>query len=253
MSLSILRRLFVAVVFFSGFTFFVGCLPPVTEVPVNYEKGTKNYFSPSVKQETPTKYAIAIMDSNCGSKVVYSTVDPSFCSALDSAIGEILNKKGFAIKGPYKSIKDMTYIDKSGSYLALTVDHELALSTVVTDTSIHYVYTTKTGTYTLGGKISLQFVEPLTGEVALAKSVTVPISKRDFIEQLTSDLGVVERMVTKGDFNEPLTDTTGKAYTEVYNEIYAKAVEGLIKTISREELLSLEKELLKLKERKAYN
>jgi neuraminyllactose-binding hemagglutinin len=221
-----------------------------TEIPVKTERGVINYAQPQIKQEAATKYAIAIVGGNFD-KITYSY--PSYAGELSSALAkaflDILNKKGFSIKGPYPTMYDMTYLDKQQSYLAMTpqIDSFIITETIA-DIVNHEYYASQKSTYAISGEIFIKIFEPITGEALINKRINfsnLKVSKRFFKEWQTNYSGGASSIAY-------LTDNSQKAVADLFNDFFVKAVNKIADDISREELLTLEKRVMELKSRKRY-
>jgi len=88
---------------------------------------------------------------------------------------ELLNARGYTVKGPFKSRDEMTYSDKEGSDLILVPDMDMTVRNAVTPKGRgllniwHLV-----GTIETQGQLNLSLIEPLSAEKMWTKNVALP-------------------------------------------------------------------------------
>lgn len=263
--------------------FFSGC---GTKIPVKREVGQANYKTLDIPKEPSTGKAIAIvstainipevmqkLNSQAGGNpfmaammakmqtTSYNPYQGLDVNALQRALGrvftEILSKRGFTTKGPYKTFDDMTYTDKKDTYLAVVPVLDLTLETKPTSQESEDLYYSEKGVMMLGGEFYLKVMEPLTQQVLMNKriSLTDMNLQKPYIYQTQtrqSTGSMTDDLIAKASVPDQLIDNTDKVRTELLTEFYDKAVEKLNAYLSREELLSYQKDVTKLKDLKRF-
>lgn len=190
---------------------------------------------------------------------------------MDGTFQELINAKGFSVRGPWKSLNEIAYVDKTGSELVLVPHFDFQVQ--VTMTNVRQVplenkgglgsmfgggfsgtSTDKNAGSTAGptesacdvvlstaGKVEFKAIEPVTREQLWFKSVDVDAAKQTFGAQ-------------RGDVCD------GKGWTAEVKNAWAKAHEAVFQTSMRaldqyltsEELLTYKDTIVDLKERKRY-
>jgi hypothetical protein len=245
-SISVKSVFIKATLLFIVFASFIGCAARHT-IPVKRESGVINYVAPQIKQEPKTKYAIAIVSED------FDRLTSKYASGLSSALAktflDILNKKGFAIKGTYQTIYDMTCLDKQQSYLAMTpVISAFNIVEINANITQREFYGSKKAEYSISGEMFIKIFEPHTEETLINKRINLSdfkLSKR-FVEEWQTNFNSEASKVAR------LTNNENKARADLLNEFFVKAVNKIARDISQEELLSFERQINELKKQKRY-
>lgn len=177
-------------------------------------------------------------------------------SALQNTFNEIISKRGFRTT-TFSSSDDMTYTDKKSSYLASTPKLNLNIMKKTTKHECDGGFCTEEGVIQISGEMNVSFIEPLTQQAFLNKRINLSdlnISK-SYIKQAdhpgSGGSGIVGLIsaVAKPDVYQ---DNTDKALVDALNEFYKKSSEKIAAFISREELLSFERDINNVKEIKRF-
>lgn len=282
-----LNRRFLLALLTIGFAglFFSGCASK-TVIPVKKEVGQANYKTLDITKEPSTGKTIAIVETAINipevmqklntqmstnpfmaamaanmQQVSYNPYQELDVNALKKALGrvftEILSNKGFATKGPYKTFDDITYTDKKDTYLAIIPILDLAIETKTTSVKPEQWYYTEEGVMMLGGEFYLKVMEPLTQQVLMNKRISLTDMNLQkpymFQKQNIFTTGsMTDDLIAKASLPDQLIDNTDKVRTELLTEFYNQAVEKLNTYLSREELLSYQKDVKKLKDLKRF-
>lgn len=177
--------------------------------------------------------------------------------ALQTAIQEILIKKGFTLKGPYETFDDITYQDKKKIYLTLIPEINLDIKKVVEENKCNNLYCSEKGKLYFGGDVTVTLIEPLTRQVFMKKRIN--LSDANIVEPYTYQYQINNRnkdlitdLVSKATAPKELIDSRDKAMAEGINRFYKYAVSKLNKYLDREELLSFEKDVEQVKHLKRF-
>ena len=165
---------------------------------------------------------------------------------------ELLNAKGFTVRGPFKTRDEMTYPDKEGSDLVLIPDLELQINDLVSPNEeglIFTVYRLK-GRVSVGGRLNLSLMEPLSGEKMWTKSIDMP-TKNVIIA--TKKTWPKDQMPTRGPngyvyllaVDERVNSEVGKAVEDSYREI----MDATWKYLDPKELALIKEQCKKLREK----
>ncbi len=264
---------------------FNGCS---TKIQVDKKVGTLNLKSTKLKQEKSDSHIIAIISPKLYleekkdlqqnqppiGKLVYQmnnfykqngyNVNNAFTvyikqleKALASSVSEIISAKGFKLKGPYPVLDDITYQDKKVSYLAFVPKVDFEIFKKTTMTKQHRLYNIEKGVIQVGGSLTISMLEPMTGQVFVKRRIN--LSDFNIQEPYTYEYqttmggdGLIGTALDKGTAPEKLLDTTDIALTKAINIFYAKTIEKINKYLDKEEILSFEKDILKLKGLKRF-
>lgn len=177
-------------------------------------------------------------------------------SALQNTFNEIISKRGFRTT-TFSSSDDMTYTDKKSSYLASTPKLNLNIMKKTTKNECKSGFCTEEGVIQISGEMNVSFIEPLTQQAFLNKRINL------------SDLNISKSYIKQGDDPRPQAagigslisaaakpaayqDNTDKALVDALNEFYKKSSEKIAAFISREELLSFERDINNVRESKRF-
>lgn len=187
-------------------------------------------------------------------------------SSMDASFNEIVINKGFKLSGPYQTFDDITYGDKKTSYLALTPDVDVYIDQkrVNFECVASKNYCEDIGTVQIGGSLTIKLIEPMTKQTFLSKRINLSeISKpRDYVKRtyykgpqqglLASAVGAAIDAATDDGVVKPLVDNTDKVLADALNEFYANAMQKVDTYLSREEILSFEEDVTKVKNLKRF-
>lgn len=269
-------------------TLFSGCS---TKLQTQRDIGTLNLKSVELEKLSSTKHVIAIVSPNiAANSVVAQTQSQASQSplammlmqrtgnmnvsynfntafsqsyakrlnkALGSSISEIISAKGFKLKGPYGVFDDMTYQDKKKVYLAFVPKVDFTIENKVINTKRNRLYTHTDGVIQIGGSLIVSMIEPMTGQVFIKRRINLSdfnIQEPYVYERQTSNGsgGLIGTALDKGSAPEKLIDTTDLALTKAINRFYAKTIPKINSYLDKEEILSFEKDILKLKGLKRF-
>lgn len=268
-------------------TLFSGCS---TTLQVKRDVGTLNLQSKELKQLETTKHVIAIVSPVIASNSATNTQNQTAQSplammmmqrmrnanvnynfntafsksyserlnkALENSISEIITSKGFKLKGPFGVFDDMTYQDKKKIYLAFIPKIDFTVENKVINTKRHRLYTHVDGVIQIGGSVTISMIEPMTGQVFVKRRINLSdlnIQEPYIYEKQTSrgGDGIVGMALDKGTAPDILKDTTDVALTNAINKFYAKTIDKINLYLDKEEILSFEKDILKLKGLKRF-
>lgn len=187
-------------------------------------------------------------------------------SSMVNTFNEIVISKGFTISGPYDSFDDITFGDKKTSYLALVPNIEVYIDQKRINAACvqSQNYCEDVGTIQIGGSLNIKLVEPLTGQTFLSKRVNLSDlnQSREYVRRvhqagpqkgllLTAMDAAVDAAVGPAQ-QKPLIDNTDKVLVDALNEFYAGAMAKVDSYLSREEILSFESDVEKVKELKRF-
>jgi hypothetical protein len=184
------------------------------------------------------------------SELEFSAVDryhehyeTSLQSAMQSGLNEIISKRGFTTKGPFKSFEAIPFADKKSLYLA--VIPKLFLNIVQQSNSHSCINSicTDAGRISLSGDLLIRFVDPLTEQTLR----TMPIDLNDFgirksyVHQYPQEthLAVRRGLMYNNKESTSLIDDANKELVDAINEFYAASMAKIDKLITAENLLSI--------------
>lgn len=158
----------------------------------------------------------------------------------------MLIAKGFNLKGTYSSYDEMVFTDKKDVQLLISLEIVPDI-TVVSGGWVRGMSTNKQeiwayrGVVTLGGKINIWGVEPMSNEKVYVKSIVIPT-----VENISLD--------SKGYYLNAL-DAAKRLYNpmgDAYLQIYTNIIEKINVQLDPQEMLTLKKEIKELKAKKGY-
>ena len=177
-----------------------------------------------------------------GGYTLYTKLQESFQADID----EMLIAKGFNLKGTYSSYDEMVFTDKKDVQLLISLEIVPNI-TVVSGGWVRGISANKQeiwayrGVVTLGGKINIWGVEPMSNEKVYVKSIVIPT-----VENIQLD--------SKGYYLNAL-DAAKRLYNpmgDAYLEIYTNIIEKINVQLDPQEMLTLKKEIKELKAKKGY-
>lgn len=269
-------------------TLFSGCS---TKLQTKRDIGTLNLKSEKLEQLASTKHVIAVvspviaansaaaqaqnqapqsalammMMQRMGNASVSYNFNNAFSQsyakrlnkALESSVSEIIASKGFKLKGPYGVFDDMTYQDKKKIYLAFVPKIDFSIENKITNTKRNRLYTHVDGVIQIGGSVIVSMIEPMTGQVFVKRRINLSdfnIQEPYVYERQTRQggQGLIGTALDKGSAPDMLKDTTDVALTKAINKFYGKTIAKINSYLDKEEILSFEKDILKLKGLKRF-
>ncbi|MBI1424728.1 MAG: hypothetical protein GC149_14885 [Gammaproteobacteria bacterium] len=168
-------------------------------------------------------------------------------TAMQSALAEMISKRGFTVTGPFKSSEEIPYTDKKHLYLIILPRLNLDIEQRPTTKScIHSICTDK-GVITLGGSLLLRFIEPLSEQTLLTKRIdlTEPGISKNYIHQYpqVTRKAVMQGLMYSDNELNSLIDDADKQLVDALNEFYRAAMTKTDALISAKELLSHQDDL----------
>jgi len=216
-------------------------------------------------QSQAPQTALAMMMQRMGNASVNYNFNSAFSQsyakrlnkALESSVSEIIASKGFKLKGPYGVFDDMTYQDKKKIYLAFVPKIDFSIENKVTNTKRNRLYTHIDGVIQIGGSVIVSMIEPMTGQVFVKRRINLSdfnIQEPYVYERQTRQggQGLIGTALDKGSAPDMLKDTTDVALTKAINKFYTKTIAKINLYLDKEEILSFEEDILKLKGLKRF-
>ncbi len=169
----------------------LGC---ATTKPVQQVYQPKFQYTPPAAAATGSAgVAFAIINARFSKDEEWTKQPPfvTFSRNLSADFQELLNARGYTVRGPFGSADEMTFPDKKGSDLALQPTLELSVATVSKGVE-EKVSLLGSNTFvahfdvTVDGRVTLAVTEPLSGERMWFKSVAVPATTVHYDAPLAS-------------------------------------------------------------------
>jgi neuraminyllactose-binding hemagglutinin len=185
-----------------------------------------------------------------------SSYVPRLATAISNGFGEILSKRGFNVKGPYGTFDDMTFGEKREIFLVSNSNISIDVDKKSTRFGCDKGYCTDEGEFQVTGELTLQLIEPLTGQTVMTKRINLSdfqISKA-YLKQVKapSEPGAMEAILNMTSRPARLVDNTDKVLVEAVNEFYTRAMAKIDLFLSRDEIMSHDKEVAELKNLKRF-
>ena len=177
--------------------------------------------------------------------------------AMMNTIQDMVSSKGFKTKGPFASFDDIPFGDKKDIYLVAMPSIKIYFDQKRNSQACKGMVCTDNGQFTIGGELIYKMVEPLTGQSLMTKRVNLNEFSitRDYVKEYQvrdqSD-GLLGMVLDKAANPESLQDNTDRAMTEALNEFFTKSMSKIDTLVSREELVSFEKDVSQLKGLKRF-
>jgi hypothetical protein len=220
-----------------------GCVVKPQQPPV---AANFSYAIPSIASPTKNSMSIAVLaPPKSGWLNTRADLAPVFTSFLDATkvdLERVVVAKGFTSSGMYPSLDEMTYSQKEKSSLILipTVSMEVV---------------TQRGTLgspsqaTVSGVVRLEFLEPMSKEKVLIKSISLtPITKPVEVALLRRADGKLE----VGPNGQAVSDITRNSAVELLNVFYAAAFDKIWAQLDSRELLVAKGDANKIKAKTNY-
>lgn len=203
----------------------------------------------AAQQSVPRPYA----------NTAFQEYQPRLRMAMQGSIEEMLSNRGFKAKGPFATLDDISYIDKKGLYLVSLPKITLFFDERITrqECKNRGLLCTVEGNFTVTGELMYRLIEPLTGQALLTKRIDLSglnISKayrKEFQARNTSN-GLDGALIDKAVAPDVLRDNSDRVLVEATNEFYQMAMAKIDNLLSREEMLSFEKDIEQLKSIKRF-
>lgn len=139
------------------------------------------YTPPATAAPGSAGVAFAVINARFSKEEGWTKEQPfvTFSRNLSADFNEILNARGYTVRGPFGSTEEMTFPDKKGSDLALQPTLELNVASVSrgVQEKVNLISANSyvaTFDVTVDGRVTLAITEPLSGERMWFKSVVVP-------------------------------------------------------------------------------
>src|SRR2546422_761436 len=137
--------------------------------------------------------AFAVINARFSKDEAWTKEQPfvTFSRNLSADFQELMNARGYTVRGPFGSTEEMTFPDKKGSDLALQPTLELNLATVSKGVE-EKISILGSNSYvahfdcTVDGRVTLAITEPLSGERMWFKSVVVPATTVHYASPIAS-------------------------------------------------------------------
>ena len=239
----------------------------------------------AAKEGTPTDITIGVLAASyktglglAGSLSERSAaLSTDLQNALSRDVESMLVAKGFRVPGQFASLDQMTFPQKDKTTMVLVPTISLSVVTQPGITSLIYWRSNRpsgppktepmkifrgkvmlggdkyeeSGQFTLRGSIDLQLLEPLTGQLLWTKGVPVSESSKGWTryywnEGFTDNKGNV---VCTEEHPVPGYDERDAALTTLLADAYRATLTQLSKYLSREEIVHLNADATKLKDR----
>ncbi len=183
-------------------------------------------------------------------------------TALRDSNLSLISALGFATMGPFRNFDEMTYPQKQSAFLASVPTLNFTIDNKIGNVSCTALVCTIEGTIQVSGEMLVRYVEPLTGQALLNKRIDLSefsISKSYIKEGRRppppGETGVTMALangISNAMGRKAMQDNSDRVLTEAINEFFAKAMKKVETFTSREELLAMERDVLKLKQIKRF-
>lgn len=157
----------------------IGCASTATLKQPAYVP-TFKFTPPATAAPGSAGVAFALVNPRYTKNEAWTTRPPftTFAGNMSADFQEMLNARGFTVRGPFAAVEEMTFPDKKGA--DLTIQPTLELSVALLQTRIEEKINLLTAnTYvahlncTVDGRVTFAVTEPLSGERMWFKSVPV--------------------------------------------------------------------------------
>jgi len=163
-------------------------------------------------------------------------------AAMQSALAEMISKRGFTATGPFKSSDEIPYTDKKHIYLIILPRLNLNITQHSTKKSCMQSICTDAGIITLSGNLVIRFIEPLTEQTLLTKQIDIsgPGISKHYVHQYPHEThkAVRQGLMYSDRVTNSLVDDADKQLVDAINEFYQDVMSKMDKIISADELLS---------------
>jgi neuraminyllactose-binding hemagglutinin len=187
-----------------------------------------------------------------------STYMKRLASAMGTTFTEMLSQRGFNIKGPYTSFDEMTFGEKRDLFLVSASKLQIDITQKSTKFDCDGSICTDEGEFQVAGELNIQLLEPLTQQSVMTRRINLSdfnVSrhyKKQSKAEPTKGGSPVLSLIEGASAPSEIVDDTDKVMTEALNEFYARAMGKIDNLLSREEILSHDKDVEQLKGMKRY-
>ena len=151
----------------------------------------------------------------------------------------------------------MTYREKKKIYLAFVPKVDFRIEKKILSKDSGRMHKHEEGVIQIGGSLIITMLEPMTGEIFLKKRINLSDFKIEepFLQEWQSKKGggmSAGGAMDRASAPDYLVDTTDVALTNALNKFYPLAMKKINLYLDREEILSYEEDILKLKGLKRF-
>lgn len=195
----------------AGLLLFVGCA--TTKPAQQVYQPAFQFTPPATAAPGSAGVAFAVINARFSKDEGWTKEQPfvTFSRNLSADFQEILNARGYTVRGPFGSADEMTFPDKKGSDLALQPTLELTVASVSrgVEEKVNLLSANSyiaTFDVTVDGRVTLAVTEPLSGERMWFKSVVVPSTTVQYAVPVASQTpaGVAIDLSTNPDLGRAL-------------------------------------------------
>lgn len=172
--------------------------------------------------------------------------------AFENAFRELMTAKGFKTTGPYRSTDEIPYPEKRTLFMAAVPRLDIFFDEKQTQSGCDRLTSvcSEQGEVQMGGEFMLSLIEPLTNQTLLTRRINLSELqiRRQYTKQWkTAPSGPLGALVASAAGTKELVDDTDRVLSEVLNDFFAQTMSKIDRTISHEELLSMDKYVTELK------
>ena len=249
--------------------FAVSCMPPATYMRMPESMITYKFTGfdiPETKPPYSVPFTIAVVEPQYKEQIhpFYSRVIKSFSNSVGMGLDQTIVAKGMTSKGPYGSLDEVPYPDKTSSNLTLTETVYIQPVEREDTNAVDQYYTGKNGETVLcavkSGKltvdiwISFEMREPLSAEKMWIKKLELGTLERKY------QIGVQKYWVqTSSDpwagnqgewrYGEVMFNTKADALAGIVNEVYPKIMNSAWVYLNTDELTRLDDKVKEIRTR----
>lgn len=234
----------------SALTLIFGCASTATLKQPAYVP-TFKFTPPAAAAPGSAGVAFAIVNARYSKEETWTKRPPftTFAGNMSADFQELLNARGFTVRGPFTSVDEMTFPDKKGADLTLqpTLDLTLGLQSKGVEEKVNIL---TANTYvehlvcTVEGRVTFAITEPLSGERMWFKNVAVAPT--------TVEVGVPaaagQSRVSAGD----LDFSTSSELARALDRTYATVLETAWKYLDPAEIALVKKQGDEIRAKKVY-
>lgn len=150
-----------------------------------------------------------------------------FAQSMTGDFGEILTARGYGLRGPFKTFKEILYPDKLASNLILTTKVKFdtdrtQIKWTPVDTFFRDDFYRASGSMTITGQVNLVVAESLTNETLWTRSIAITpaIVKLVSTENYTSRANLNSQLKQDNQFHADVGNALSKQYDEIMKTIY---------------------------------
>ncbi|MFB3910394.1 MAG: hypothetical protein ACE15D_18545 [Candidatus Eisenbacteria bacterium] len=234
------------------FVFFTGC---ATTKPPQVYTPQFAFSAPNTAGPGSAGVTLAVVNAQYATDADWTSEAPfsTFASTMSSDFQALLNARGFTVRGPFRTVDEMTFPDKKGSDLVLTPTLELAFDPVPGSARLRdttgllaaalagqKTYTAEVD-YTVGGRVTLAVSEPLSAERMWFKSLPVE----------TTTVHLTYRATGAGMADINLMES--RELCEALSSTYASILDTAWKYLDPDEMAIAKKQSAEIRAKKVYD